>query len=59
MELFGRPDWVWVPGAEFGVFDLSGRAAQAARDPNRPQLKEIADDLAEKQRAWLSALLKA
>jgi len=58
MDLFGRPDWVWVPEAEYGVHDLSGRATQAAADPNRAQLRETADGLAEKQRAWLADLLQ-
>ncbi|MDP9343840.1 MAG: polysaccharide pyruvyl transferase family protein [Actinomycetota bacterium] len=59
MELFQRPDWVWVPEAEFGIFDLSGRAVQAANDPNRAELHEIADGLAVKQRAWLASLVSS
>jgi hypothetical protein len=58
MDLFQRPDWVWVPEAEFGIHDLSGRAVQAANDPNRAQIRVTADALAERQRAWLADLLR-
>jgi len=57
MDLFQRPDWVWVPEAEFGIHDLSSRAVQAANDPNRSQLRDTAGALAARQRAWLSSLL--
>jgi hypothetical protein len=58
MDLFRRPDWVWVPEAEFGLHDLSSRAVQAANDPDRSQLRETADALAARQRDWLSSLLR-
>ena len=58
MDLFQRPDFVWVPEAEFGIHDLSSRAVQAANDPKRSELRDIADRLAEKQRAWLADLVR-
>jgi hypothetical protein len=58
MDLFRRPDWVWVPEAEFGIHDLSGRAVQAANDSGRSELRETADALAAKQRAWLADVLR-
>ena len=57
MDLFRRPDWVWVPEAEFGIHDLSSRAVQAANDPDRATLRGTADALADRQRAWLAQLL--
>jgi hypothetical protein len=57
MDLFRRPDWVWVPEAVYGIHDLTSRAVSAANDPDRAQLRKIADQLAARQRAWLAAVV--
>lgn len=56
-ELFERPDWVWTPEAT--VHDLIPRALTAAGDTTTDRQRQIAADLAERQRRWLREVLEA
>jgi len=51
-ELFGRADWVWTP--ELGIPDLVEMGLTAAGRPRSEELREVAADLADRQRGWLA-----